>query len=415
MQPVIYSDLSLDRNLIDAEALQVIHRLRQAGYSAYLVGGGVRDLLRGCKPKDFDISTSAKPEEIKRLFGRQCLLIGRRFRLAHIRYGHKVLEVSTFRTGESSDEFITHDNLWGSEQEDVLRRDFTINGLFYDPENHAVIDYVGGLKHLREEILHTIGEPEVRFKQDPVRMIRLLKFQARLNFKISPEVQNGLQACIHEINKSAPARVLEEIFRMLESCAAAPFFKLMFDSGLMERLFANLAAALGGPQGGNMLRYLEAIDTVNKQASRFPIERPVLMAALLHPLFEEQINQLSKPHIGSILATSSNLIHEVIHSSFYHFPKRIAGLMSYVLATQYRLTPLTNKKQHPIRLFKVKEFPMALRLLKIRALINPALQNIYIYWREHYRQFIRREDLHVHRHRPPHKRKSYEELSSKDA
>lgn len=418
MQPTIYSNINFNPSHIDRDALFVIHRLKEAGFVAYLVGGGVRDLLLDRTPKDFDISTSAKPEEIKRLFGRQCILIGRRFRLAHIRCGHKTLEVSTFRTGEMTEDLITHDNVWGSEQEDVLRRDFTINGLFYDPENHSVIDYVGGWQDLKEGILHTIGDPEIRFKQDPVRMLRLLKFQARFEFKISDSVQKGLKACLQEINKSSPARVLEEMFRMMESCSALRFFELLLESGLMELLLPSLDQSFKGPHGKIMLRYLETIDIVNKQASKFPIERPILAAALIFPLLEDEVLRQSKENqrtlpLGEILGMTSTLVRETILSSFSHFPRRITATMNYILSTQYRLTPLKSKRHHTIRLFRVREFPMALRLLKIRAIINPKLQEIYIHWRESYREFIRHEDRHSHRHRTLPERKSYDQMEAK--
>lgn len=420
MQPKIYStDLNFEKNLVDRDALHVIHRLKQAGFLAYLAGGAVRDMILGRMPKDFDISTSAKPEEIKRLFGRQCILIGRRFRLAHVRFGHKILEVSTFRTGEMTGDLITQDNVWGTEQEDVLRRDFTINGLFYDPEEHTVIDYVGGWEDLQKGVLHTIGDPEVRFKQDPVRMIRLLKFQARFHFTISDEVKNGVQACLAEISKSSPARVLEEMFRMMESCASSRFFELMLESGLMDRLFPALTNALRGSQGKEMLRYLEASDAINKQSTKFPIERPVLTAALIFPLLEEDLHtRFTKegrtPHLGDILNLTSIHIRDIILASFYHFPRRISGIMSYILSMQYRLTPIKAKKQHPSRLFRVREFPMALRLLKIRAMVNPELQKTYISWRENFRNFLRQEDLHTHRHRTTHERKSYEVMEAKN-
>lgn len=420
MQQIFSSnELNFDPSVVDRDALQVIHRLKGAGYTAYLVGGGVRDLILQRTPKDFDISTSAKPEEIKRLFGRQCLLIGRRFRLAHIRFGHKVLEVSTFRTGETSDDLITHDNVWGTEQEDVLRRDFTINGLFYDPENHTVIDYVGGMQHLHEGVLHTIGIPEVRFKQDPVRMIRLLKFQARFGFKISSEVKKGLDSCLDEISKSSPARVLEEMLRMLESCASMRFFELMGESGLLQQMAPPLAHALKGPQGKKILHYLKAADTVNQQSSRVPIERPVLACALIFPLLEEHIENEYRekghtPHLGDILNCTSTLIRDVILSSFYHFPRRISAVMNYILTTQYRLTPIKTKRQHPARLFRIREFPMALRLLKLRAMINPKLQNTYIQWRENFRHFLRQEEQHTYRHRQSHERRSYEVMESKE-
>lgn len=407
MQPVIYQekDHTIDRSLLDREALLIIHRLRTAGYTAYLVGGSVRDLLLRQTPKDYDISTSARPEEIKRLFGRQCILIGRRFRLAHIRFGHKIFEVSTFRTGEMSEGLIIHDNEWGSEQEDVLRRDFTMNGLYYDSENHTVIDYVGGWQDIHDRIIRTIGDPEVRFKQDPVRMIRLLKFQARFGFSIAPDVNDALVQCRNEIVKSSPARILEEIFRMLESCAAAPFFKLLLRSGFITQLFPPLAAALQGPKGDEMLKYLEIVDQINKTASKYPIERPVLVSAMLFPVLEAEIEKeyLLKgtiPHLGQVLGTTGSLIHNLIIASFSHFPRRISSMMAYILSTQYRLTPPKERKQHPIRLFRIREFPQALRLLKIRAIIHPELQKTYLIWRESYRNYIRSEDGRAGHHRP---------------
>ena len=187
MRPNIYrpEDHDINTGIIDRDALHVIEKLKKAGYEAFLVGGSVRDLLTQHRPKDYDVSTSADPDQIKRLFGRQCLLIGRRFRLAHIRFGHKIIEVATFRKGETSDALITRDNEWGTAAEDVLRRDFTINGLFYDPTDHSVIDYVGGWEDIQSHTLRSIGDAAVRFRQDPVRMIRLLKFHARFGFTIS--------------------------------------------------------------------------------------------------------------------------------------------------------------------------------------------------------------------------------------
>ena len=204
MQPKIYhvDEHQIAPDEIDKHAFYVIHRLREAGHIAYLVGGGVRDLLLKQRPKDFDVSTSAKPEEIKALF-RNAILIGRRFRLAHIRFGKKVIEVSTFRAGATEEAgLIVRDNEWGSEEQDVLRRDFTINGLFYDPESQKVIDYVDGYPDLEKRMLRAIGQPDIRFTQDPVRMIRLIKFSARFHFDIHRPTLEALLNCKGEILKS---------------------------------------------------------------------------------------------------------------------------------------------------------------------------------------------------------------------
>ena len=183
----------IDRLAIDPKAIYVLEKLHASSYIAYLVGGSVRDLLLKKKPKDFDISTSAKPEEIKALFP-SAILIGKRFRLAHVRFGRKIIEVSTFRAGDiDSEALITEDNIWGNPKEDALRRDFTINGLFYDPKKEEIIDYVAGYSDLKNRMLRTIGFPLQRFKQDPVRMIRCLKFQAR--FALTVEGENALCSC----------------------------------------------------------------------------------------------------------------------------------------------------------------------------------------------------------------------------
>ena len=186
------TDHDIDAAQIDKDAINIIQRLLDAGFSAYLVGGSVRDLLLKRVPKDYDISTSARPEQVKELFRRQCILIGRRFRLAHIRYGHKIFEVSTFRAGENESDLIVQDNLWGTPEEDVMRRDFTINGLFYDPTSHTVIDYVGGWEDIHKKVLRSIGNPMVRFRQDPVRMIRLLRFTSRTGFAVDSETKEAM-------------------------------------------------------------------------------------------------------------------------------------------------------------------------------------------------------------------------------
>lgn len=212
---------------IDAKALYVLEKLRAAGHVAYLVGGSVRDLLLKMTPKDFDISTSARPEEVRALFSR-VVLIGRRFRLAHVHFGRKVLEVSTFRAGNiENEEFIKEDNMWGTPEEDAARRDFTMNALFYESQGQKIIDYVGGYEDIRERRLRAIGQPRLRFKQDPVRMIRCLKFQARFDCDVDIDTERALIACKQDITKSAPARVLEELLRMLESGASRVFFRLI--------------------------------------------------------------------------------------------------------------------------------------------------------------------------------------------
>ncbi len=207
---------TVSRKDIDADALKVLYRLKNHGFVAYMVGGGVRDLLLGRKPKDFDIGTSAHPQQVKKLF-RNCFIIGRRFRLCHVRFGKKVVEVSTFRRQaepEEGETLIRRDNTFGTPEEDAFRRDFTVNALFYDIANFSVIDYVDGLEDLRQRVIRTIGDPGVRLREDPVRMVRAVALAARLGFSIDRDTVEAIRALRGEILRSsaaaAPRGVLQD-------------------------------------------------------------------------------------------------------------------------------------------------------------------------------------------------------------
>ncbi|MBS4168025.1 polynucleotide adenylyltransferase PcnB [Parachlamydia sp. AcF125] len=396
MQPKTYlaSEHEIDHTMIDADALYVLQKLKDAGYTAYLVGGSVRDLLIKQTPKDYDISTSAKPEEIKQLFHRSCLLIGRRFRLAHIRFKHKIIEVSTFRSGDNESDLILHDNQWGSPEEDVLRRDFTINGLFYDPSTHTIIDFVGGWEDIQHKLLRTIGNPSTRFKQDPVRMIRLLKFRARFGFEIDSDSKRALIQCRTEIMKSSPARVLEEIFRMLESGAAAPFFHLMAKGGILELLFPLLNKFLANPPGEQVYRYLKTVDYIHQNAGKNLLERAVLSSCLLFPILQQEvqkqyIDQGKTPHMGEIMMLTSSIIKEVVTSSFTHFPRRLSSTMAFVLAMQFRLTPLSGKRHCGPKLMRNKEFIYVLKFLKVRSLVDKSLEETYAHCKNLWKQQVK--------------------------
>lgn len=406
MQPKIYhaSDHDIDPSLIDSDAIYILKKLKEAGFLAFLVGGSVRDLLVKKQPKDFDISTSARPEQIKQVFQRNCLLIGRRFRLAHIRFGHRIFEVSTFRSGDNESDLIVHDNIWGTPEEDVLRRDFTMNGLYYDPSAHTVIDYVGGWNDIHNNLLKTIGEPVVRFKQDPVRMIRLLKFQSRFDFKIDPQTNLALAKCIQEIVKSSPARILEEIFRMLESGASAPFFRLMTSSGMLELLFPCLDHFLNGENGDDVYNLLSASDKINLENEKKPMDRAILLSCLLYPILEREIEQIflkegKTPHFGEVLMVTSSIIKGFVISSFAHFPKRLSSEAASILSTQYRLTPPNEKKHVRARVPHNKEFDLALKFLKIRSHTNPELTEAYENWSRR-RHAEKLADRHKHKPNP---------------
>jgi poly(A) polymerase len=234
---------AISRKHIDPDALKVLYRLHQNNYAAYLVGGSVRDLLLGRRPKDFDIGTDAHPYQVKRLF-KNCWIIGRRFRLAHVRFGAKTIEVATFRRQLTAaelaspeeahdgiplehgphtshhDRMLHRDNTFGTPEEDAFRRDFTINALFYDIADFSIIDFTGGLRDLDARVIRSIGDPVERFQEDPVRMIRAVSMASRLDFTIDPPIDAAIAAHRGELAGSAPARLMEEIYKLLRAGSA---------------------------------------------------------------------------------------------------------------------------------------------------------------------------------------------------
>jgi poly(A) polymerase len=303
------SDHALSRKFIDPEALKVLYRLNQANYTAYLVGGGVRDLLLGRKPKDFDIGTSAHPYEVKKLF-RNCWIIGRRFRLAHVRFGDKTIEVATFRRQVSPDEsaaegplqslappdgdvaspelddardrLVHRDNTFGTPEQDAFRRDFTINALFYDIATFSIIDYTGGLEDLKAGLVRCIGVPEERFQEDPVRMLRAVAMAARLNFRIDAPIETAITAHRGDIARSAPARLLEEFYKLLRSGAAERAFRMLAEHKLLEPISSELQSHAGDA----LWRSLGALDSYRNRFESAPdtLTNAILLGSLLMPL-----------------------------------------------------------------------------------------------------------------------------------
>ena len=298
---------SLSRRDVDPDALKVLYRLHQAEHIAYLVGGGVRDLLLSRRPKDFDIGTSAHPQHVKKLF-RNCWIIGRRFRLAHVKFGTKVIEVATFRRqvqpgeevtqdgvpapehhpehqpqGPDSDpHFLHRDNTFGTPEEDAFRRDFTINALFYDIATFAIIDYVGGLDDLRAGVVRSIGDPTVRFQEDPVRMLRAVALAARLDFRLDPPIVDAIRQLRHEIARSSPARLLEEYYKILRAGCAEKTFRGLAESGLLEPISDELHR--GATEA--LWKSLAAVDAYRRKFVATPetLTNPILLGSFLVPL-----------------------------------------------------------------------------------------------------------------------------------
>ena len=305
---------TISRHQIDADALKVLYRLHQHNYVAYLVGGSVRDLLLGRRPKDFDIGTSAHPYQVKKVF-RNCWIIGRRFRLAHVRFGTKAIEVATFRrlvtaeeqqvadelaaekaAGEPTpealpnaehdtgahDRLIHRDNTFGTPEEDAFRRDFTVNALFYNIADFSIIDYTGGLRDLEARVIRCIGDPNERFREDPVRMTRAVAMAARLDFTIDPPIDAAITIHRAEIGRSAPPRLMEEFYKILRAGHAERAFRMMADRRLLEPI----APALQEAAGPVLWRSLGALDAYRRRFNAAPetLTNALLLGSLLLPL-----------------------------------------------------------------------------------------------------------------------------------
>lgn len=281
--------IDLDDGRLDEDAARVVRRLARLGHEAYLVGGCVRDLLLGATPKDFDVATSARPEEVRRAF-RNSRIIGRRFRLVHVVFGGgKVIETATFRRdpheGEDrsgDDLLIRNDNVFGDASEDAERRDFTINGLFYDVERRCVLDWVDGMPDIERRTVRTIGDPVKRFREDPVRVLRAIKFSARLDCAIDPEVYDAMVTTRGALSMAARPRVFEELLRLMRGGASHRSMWLAWELGVLDVLLPELAAWLAD-QPEDDSAFWRALDTVDRLTQEHgPLDDTVLLAVLLH-------------------------------------------------------------------------------------------------------------------------------------
>jgi hypothetical protein len=278
---------NLSRKNIDPDALKVLYRLKNNGFVAYLVGGGVRDLLLERQPKDFDIGTSAHPQQVRKLF-RNCFIVGRRFRLAHVRFGRKVVEVSTFRKAaepEGGDTLIRRDNTFGTPEEDAFRRDFTVNALFYDIANFSVIDWVHGIEDLIDRVIRTIGDPAVRFREDPVRMLRAVALAARLDFTIDPDTAEALRFLRGEIVRSSSARILEEFYKILRQGRSRRTFEMLHEYGLLAYILPEADHAISRGKDA-LVASLARLDAHRQAGLASPdqLTNALVMGSLLVPL-----------------------------------------------------------------------------------------------------------------------------------
>jgi len=379
---------SISRKKICRHALSVLKRLKDAGYRSCLVGGGVRDLLVGMCPKDFDIATDATPEQIRQLF-RNCRLIGRRFRLAHIHFGREFIEVATFRgTGNedsqantTDDGRVLSDNVYGSIEEDAVRRDFTVNALFYDIQNFAVFDYVNGYEDLQKRLLRLIGDPEQRYREDPVRLLRAVRFAAKLGFDIEPETEAPLFSFGHLLEDIPPARLFDESLKLFLSGHAVSTFKLLRHYGLLEALFPETAKACDAqPELLKMLnKAMQNTDLRIKEAK--PVTPAFLFATLLWPPFYLRFEALCKGEMSPLDAryqSADEVVTEQVKRT--SLPRRFSVPMREIWHLQHRFAYKSGKRAR--RLLDHKRFRAGYDFLLLRCEYDDSLQPLADFWTE---------------------------------
>ena len=367
----------ISRKNIDKDALKVLYRLHRSGFLAYMVGGGVRDLLLGWKPKDYDLATDARPSQVRRLF-RNSRIIGRRFRLIQVFFaGNKTIEVSTFRRrSEYTTEepgLVRNENTFGTPAEDAFRRDLTINGLFYDISNFSIIDYVRGVDDLQKRIIRAIGDPDVRFVEDPVRMFRTVRHAARTGFEIEPESYKAVQQHCDKIWNCPVSRVRDEFMRELREGSARPSISLLTKTGLLFSLFPELEPVLGkGGERADQLRdrmfaILEALDQRIKQGARIP--DPLLLATFFFPyVLGLEINDRAPRGQGrtSFVQGEHRLAVRSI-SERIQFPKRHLDTASQILSAQDALRRAAARGNVPKSLRRKSYYPFSLYFFGLEA------------------------------------------------
>lgn len=383
----------ISRADISDNALKVLYRLKNAGYEAYLVGGGVRDLSLGREPKDFDIATDAHPDEVRELF-RNCRLIGRRFRLAHVHFGPEIIEVATFRAlhdGDAEDvdvEFedgrIIRDNAYGTLAEDALRRDFTINALYYNIADFSVVDHAGGMQDLNHGVIRLIGDPAVRFREDPVRMLRAVRFAVKLGFRIEPETAATIPQMADMLEHVPAARLFDEILKLLMGGAGVATFEALRQHGLFSRLFPLTEAALARDSHGiGMLFIARALENTDRRiAEGRPVTPAFLFAALLWPAVQEAYrNQLEEgvPEAPALQAAAEQVVAAQLDS--VAIPKRFSIPMREVWLMQPRFE--RRNARRGARLIGHPRFRAAYDFLLLRAEAGDAAADLAQWWQDY--------------------------------
>ncbi|QKQ23979.1 polynucleotide adenylyltransferase PcnB [Candidatus Ruthia endofausta] len=372
---VIRQSIKFDRKLLDKDALKVINVINKAGFKAYLVGGCVRDLLLNLEPKDFDIATNAKPEQVHKLFKRS-RLIGRRFRLVHVMFSaRKFIEVATFRSGKvqtANNGIVVRDNFYGSIEDDVVRRDFNINALYYDIKTQEVIDYLGGLEDIKAQKVHIIGNPKLRFEQDPVRMIRAIRFQTKLGLQLSDEIKSAIFEQAPLLGNISAARLYEECIKLFHNEYGFEVYERLEKYGLLKYLFKQthknefIKKAL-----------LNTSDRIRKKQSVTPV---FLFAVFLWQAYNERFialeNKQSCSSLAMTQASEEVIINQIKQVSL---PRWLCTKIKDIWLMQPRLEKMQPKKVKA--LLSNPRFRMAYDFLLLRSMsINPELSEVAKFW-----------------------------------
>jgi poly(A) polymerase len=381
---------NVSRRDISPNALRVLYRLREAGFGAYLVGGAVRDLLIGGHPKDFDIATDATPEQVRGLF-RNCRLIGRRFRLAHVVFGREIIEVATFRANQVEEEgveaheveAVVRDNIFGSIDDDAVRRDFTANALYYSIEDFSIRDYVGGFQDVQARVLRLIGDPERRYREDPVRMLRAVRLAAKLGFTIDGPTAEPIPRLASLLRDAAPARLFEECLKLFLSGHGVQSFLGLEANGLLEALFPESASALRSNRSGALRRMVlkGLADTDARVAADEPVSPAFLFALLLWPAYCRALARLQADGVQVPEAQQRAADRVTLHEmDVIALPRRFSLPMQEIWLLQPRFSQ--RQRRRVFRLLSHPRFRAAFDFLVLRLSASDEHAGDVEFWRE---------------------------------
>ncbi len=403
MKPTII-DRNFDINKLHDSAVNVASRLNDKGFEAYVVGGAIRDLLLGKTPKDFDVATSATPEQVHALF-RGSRIVGRRFQIVHVRMGRDIIEVTTFRGHHSDAEnsntakqgrsgVLLRDNVFGTLEQDAIRRDLTVNALYYDPVEDTIIDYTDGLKDIDAERLTIIGDPETRYREDPVRMLRVLRFQAKLGFSIESNTKKSLTDCAPLLAQIPAARLFDEFLKGFLSGHAKPLAEILLQTPLWQELFPDSAQHIGVKPHYRPMLIAAMGNTDQRIHAGQPVTPAFLLAAILWPAVAQGLELAlarGEPPIPAMQSVGQEVILRAIER--VAIPKRFSIMMREIWDLQMRMDRRRHRK--PLEFAQHKRFRAAYDFLSLRAQAGEDVSAVVDWWTQFQ---LEHPELESHRH-----------------